>query len=118
MPAQQMMPRAKLKAFSDVRRATPRAKRPGAHEKHPGPRKISTVRPRTPRVMLARPQVTSPKDAMDTGSEYYREGSRAVASTVKEQPLGALLVAGAVGFALALMLNRPPRPRTFRDYYR
>lgn len=57
------------------------------------------------------------KDAMDTGSEYYREGSRAVAATVKEQPLGALLVAGAVGFALALMLNRPPRRRQLRDYY-
>lgn len=57
------------------------------------------------------------KDAMDTGSEYYREGSHAVASTVKEQPLGALLVAGAVGFALALMLNRPPRRRSLRDYY-
>jgi uncharacterized protein YjbJ (UPF0337 family) len=55
------------------------------------------------------------KDVMD--SEYYREGSRAIASTVKEQPLGALLVAGAVGFMLALMLNSPPRRRGFRDYY-
>ena len=49
------------------------------------------------------------KDAMDTGSEYYREGSRALATTVKEQPLGSLLVAGAVGVLLALLLNRPPR---------
>jgi ElaB/YqjD/DUF883 family membrane-anchored ribosome-binding protein len=54
---------------------------------------------------------------MDTGTEYYREGTRAVATTVKEQPLGALLVAGAVGFMLAMVLNRPPRRRTFRDYY-
>ncbi len=46
---------------------------------------------------------------MDTGSEYYREGSRALASAVKEQPLGSLLVAGAVGVLLALLLNRPPR---------
>jgi ElaB/YqjD/DUF883 family membrane-anchored ribosome-binding protein len=46
------------------------------------------------------------KKAMDAGSEYYREGSRAVASTVKEQPLSSLLVAGAVGFMLALILNR------------
>jgi uncharacterized protein YjbJ (UPF0337 family) len=60
---------------------------------------------------------TFAKDAMDTGGDYYREGSRALASTVKEQPLGALLVAGAVGFALALMLNRPPRRRQLRDYY-
>ncbi len=53
---------------------------------------------------------------MDTGSEYYREGSRALASTVKEQPLGSLLVAGAIGFVLALVLNRPPLHRTSRDY--
>ncbi len=58
------------------------------------------------------------KDALDTGSDIYRGGNKAVASAVREQPLGALLVAGAVGFALALMLNRQPRRRNFRDYYR
>jgi ElaB/YqjD/DUF883 family membrane-anchored ribosome-binding protein len=46
------------------------------------------------------------KDAMDSGSEYYREGSLAIASTVKDQPLGSLVVAGVVGFTLALMLSR------------
>ncbi len=46
------------------------------------------------------------KDAVNTGSEYYREGSRALASTVQEQPLSSLLVAGLVGFMLALILNR------------
>jgi ElaB/YqjD/DUF883 family membrane-anchored ribosome-binding protein len=49
------------------------------------------------------------KNATDTGTEYYREGSRALVSTVKEQPLGSLLVAGVVGFMLALVLNRPLR---------
>lgn len=57
------------------------------------------------------------KDALDKGTEIYRDGSRAVASSVREQPIGALLVAGAVGFALALMLNRQPRRRNLRDYY-
>ncbi len=58
------------------------------------------------------------QDAADAGSEVYRDGSRAVASAVQNQPLGALLVAGAVGFALALMLNRQPtRRRTLRNYY-
>ncbi|MGL5164755.1 MAG: CsbD family protein [Afipia sp.] len=57
------------------------------------------------------------QDAADAGSEVYRDGSRAVASAVQNQPLGALLVAGAVGFALALMLNRQPtRRRTLRNY--
>jgi len=58
------------------------------------------------------------QDAVDAGSEAYRDGSRAVASAVQNQPLGALLVAGAVGFALALMLNRQPtRRRALRSYY-
>lgn len=57
------------------------------------------------------------QDALETGSEAYRDGSKAVASAVRNQPLGALLVAGAVGFALALMLNRQPRRRNLRDYY-
>jgi ElaB/YqjD/DUF883 family membrane-anchored ribosome-binding protein len=46
------------------------------------------------------------KKAMDAGTEYYREGSRAVASTVKEQPLSSLVVAGVIGFILALIFNR------------
>jgi uncharacterized protein YjbJ (UPF0337 family) len=58
------------------------------------------------------------KDAIDAGSDLYRDGNKAIASTVQNQPLGALLVAGAVGFALALMLNRQPRRRNLRDYYR
>lgn len=58
------------------------------------------------------------QDAVDAGGEVYRDGSRAVASAVRNQPLGSLLVAGAVGFALALMLNRQPtRRRTLRSYY-
>ncbi|WP_424632145.1 hypothetical protein [Bradyrhizobium sp. SYSU BS000235] len=46
------------------------------------------------------------KDPMKRGSEYYREGSRAIVSTVQEQPLGSLVVAAAVGFFLALIINR------------
>lgn len=58
------------------------------------------------------------KEALDTGSDMYRDGNKAVASAVREQPLGALIVAGAVGFALALMLNRQPRRRrSLRNYY-
>ncbi|MBN9595011.1 MAG: CsbD family protein [Afipia sp.] len=57
------------------------------------------------------------KEAMDAGSDIYRGGTKAVAATVRDQPLGSLLIAGAVGFALALMLNRQPRRRNLRDYY-
>ena len=57
------------------------------------------------------------KEAMDAGSDIYRGGTKAVAATVRDQPLSSLLIAGAVGFALALMLNRQPRRRNLRDYY-
>lgn len=49
------------------------------------------------------------KQALDTGGEYYRDSSRALAATVKKQPLGALFIAGAIGFTLALMMKRQPR---------
>jgi len=58
------------------------------------------------------------QDALDAGNDYYRDGTRAVAAKVKEQPLTALLAAGAIGFTLAVLLTRQPRRRQWRDYYR
>ncbi len=49
------------------------------------------------------------KDAYEKPVETLRGGSQAVAKTVQDNPLGALLVAGGIGFALALLLTRPPR---------
>lgn len=52
--------------------------------------------------------------AAETAGQYYRQGNRAIASTIRHQPLGALLAAGAAGFALALLINRPPAWRRQR----
>jgi uncharacterized protein YjbJ (UPF0337 family) len=49
------------------------------------------------------------KDAYEASSDTFRDGSQVVAKKVQENPLGALLVAGGIGFALALMMTRPPR---------
>src|SRR5205814_10528382 len=49
------------------------------------------------------------KDAYETGGDTFRDSSQAVAKKVQENPLGALLVAGGIGFALALLMTRPPR---------
>jgi uncharacterized protein YjbJ (UPF0337 family) len=49
------------------------------------------------------------KNAYDNRGEAIRGGQQAVAETVQENPLGALLIAGGIGFALALMMTRPPR---------
>jgi uncharacterized protein YjbJ (UPF0337 family) len=59
--------------------------------------------------------------AKDTlgNSDTLRSGQQALSKTVHDNPIGALLVAGSIGFALALMLTRPPRrppPSRWRHY--
>jgi len=49
------------------------------------------------------------KDAYENSGETLRDGSQAVAKKVQDNPLGALLVAGGIGFALALLMTRPVR---------
>jgi uncharacterized protein YjbJ (UPF0337 family) len=49
------------------------------------------------------------KDACENSGDTLRDGSQALASKVKENPLGSLLIAGGIGFALALLMARPPR---------
>jgi len=58
------------------------------------------------------------KDAYEHSGDTLRGGKTAVAKTVRENPLGALLVAGGIGFALALLMTRPPRrpPPRWRYY--
>jgi uncharacterized protein YjbJ (UPF0337 family) len=58
------------------------------------------------------------KDAYDNSGDTLRGGSEAVAKTVRDNPLGALLVAGGIGFALALLMSRPARrpPPRWRYY--
>ena len=49
------------------------------------------------------------KDAYDNRGETIRSGQKAMAKTVQENPLGSLLIAGGIGFALALLMTRQPR---------
>ncbi|MBA2397632.1 MAG: CsbD family protein [Bradyrhizobium sp.] len=58
------------------------------------------------------------KDAYDNSGDTIRDGQKAMAKTVQENPLGALLVAGGIGFALALLMSRPARrpPQRWRYY--
>jgi uncharacterized protein YjbJ (UPF0337 family) len=62
--------------------------------------------------------VSYAKDAYENSGETFREGSQAVAKKVQDNPLGALLVAAGIGFALALLMTRPPRrpPPRWRYY--
>jgi len=58
------------------------------------------------------------KDAYENSGETFREGSEVVAKKVQDNPLGALLIAGGIGFALAMLMTRPPRrpPQRWRYY--
>ena len=59
------------------------------------------------------------KDAYANSGDTFRDGSEAVARKVQDNPLGSLLVAGGIGFALALLMTRSPRrppPSRWRYY--
>ncbi len=49
------------------------------------------------------------KDAYESRGETIRDGQKAMARSVQDNPLGALLSAGGIGFALALLMTRQPR---------
>ena len=62
------------------------------------------------------------RDAYANRGETLRDGSQAasqaLAKGVQDRPLGALLIAGGIGFALAMLMTRPPRrpPPRWRYY--
>jgi ElaB/YqjD/DUF883 family membrane-anchored ribosome-binding protein len=49
------------------------------------------------------------KDAYENSGDIFRDGSQAIAKKVQDNPLGSMLIAGGIGFALALLMTRPPR---------
>jgi uncharacterized protein YjbJ (UPF0337 family) len=53
--------------------------------------------------------VSLARGAYDNSGDTFRDGSQAVAKQVRNNPLGALLLAGGIGFALAMVMTRPPR---------
>lgn len=58
------------------------------------------------------------RDVYAHSGETLRDGTQAVARKVQDNPLGALLVAAGIGFALALFMTRPPRRPPPRWRYR
>src|SRR5664279_4827590 len=57
------------------------------------------------------------KDAYENSGDTFRDGSQAMAKKVQDNPLGSILIAGGIGFALALLMTRPPRrpPQRWRS---
>ncbi|MCA6124891.1 CsbD family protein [Bradyrhizobium sp. WSM 1704] len=58
------------------------------------------------------------KDAYEHRGETIRSGQKAMTQAVHDNPVGALLIAGGIGFALALLMSRQPRrpPPRWRYY--
>ena len=58
------------------------------------------------------------RDAADDALSYAKgPGSDAVAKAVRDNPLGSLLIAAGIGFALALMMRPQPRSTRRSRYY-
>jgi len=57
------------------------------------------------------------KDVYDNSGDTFRDSSEMLAKKVQENPLGSIMIAGAVGFALALLMTRPPRRQRSRWRY-
>src|ERR1700758_5477712 len=49
------------------------------------------------------------KDAYENSGDTFRDSSQAIAKKVQDNPLGSMLIAGGIGFALALLMTRRPR---------
>ena len=49
------------------------------------------------------------KDAYENSGDTFRDSSQAIAKRGQANPLGSMLIAGGIGFALALLMTRPPR---------
>ena len=92
------------------RRGRARGRRHGAESVRPG----QGCRARR----HAMPRSTTPRMPSRTAATRCASGSEAMAKRVQDNPLGALLVAGGIGFALALLMTRPPRrpPPRWRYY--
>ena len=58
------------------------------------------------------------KDAYENSGDTFRDSAQAIAKKVQDNPLGSMLIAGGIGFALALLMTRPPRrpPPRWRYY--
>lgn len=52
---------------------------------------------------------TMAQDVAAAAGTSYEDASRAIGEQVRRAPIGSLLVAGAVGYALAMLLNRSPQ---------
>ena len=68
-------------------------------------RRTSTGRPRTPCATWPTTSRITPATPTSAAAHYLRDGSRAVGTRVEENPFIALVIAGAVGYGLALLLH-------------
>jgi uncharacterized protein YjbJ (UPF0337 family) len=57
------------------------------------------------------------KGAYENSGDTFREGSQAIAKAVQDNPLGSLVIAGVIGFAMAFLMRPGRRPAPRGRYY-
>ena len=57
------------------------------------------------------------KEAYQNSGDTFRDGSQALAKKARDNPMGVLLIAGGIGFALALLMTRSWRQSPRWRYY-
>jgi uncharacterized protein YjbJ (UPF0337 family) len=57
------------------------------------------------------------QNAYESGGDTLRDGSQAIARRVQDNPVGWLLIAGGIGFALAMLMTRSSRQPAQWRYY-
>ena len=80
-------------------------------------RRTYTARPRMRRAKLRDAAVGYAQAAYENSGDTFRDGSQAIAKKVQANPLGSMLIAGGIGFALALLMMRPPHRLPRGRYY-
>ncbi|MGJ4952900.1 CsbD family protein [Bradyrhizobium sp. HKCCYLS20291] len=57
------------------------------------------------------------KDTFGSSTDSLRDGTQALTKRVQDNPMGALLVAGGIGFMLAMLMRPSSRPQPQRWRY-
>jgi len=109
LPARRRISPVRLRAPSAISPATQRPRQQAASARRQARRRTYTARPKDAAREATDAAVSYAKDAYENSGDTFRDGSQAMAKKVQDNPLGSMLIAGGIGFALALLMTRPPR---------
>jgi ElaB/YqjD/DUF883 family membrane-anchored ribosome-binding protein len=117
LPARRRISPVRSRAPSAISPATQRLRQQAASARRQARHRTYTARPTDVAREATDAAVNYAKDAYENSGDTFRDGSQAIAKKVQDNPLGSILIAGGIGFALALLMTRPPRRPPQRRRY-